>query len=321
MACIGHRTTSVPSGRVAAPSACTRRPHPSRRPPRARPQRHGGGRGDARPGPHWIWDVRSFWAEQRIAMGALRRWIAGGARVRSIEHRAGRQARGLVTLTAAAQRTLGERHGPALLTNAAVDPDVRRAGAVPVLAATGPRPDRPHAQRQPEPLLRRAHDDPLAATRCERRRPTELVVLAPGATTWDAELRCGGVNPRSVEYAQIPVEIAAAHAGLSVCRADAGPSLQAAVPTKIAEFLASGRPVVVNRGLGDFDELLPGSGAGVVLDRAGDDAIERAARELLMLLASPDTPASCRAFAAAHFDLDVGIVRLVEVYRRAVASG
>ena len=45
--------------------------------------------------------------------------------------------------------------------------------------------------------------------------------------------------------------VSSCHVGLSVCRDDAGPSLQAAMPTKIGEFLASGRPVVVNPGPGD----------------------------------------------------------------------
>jgi glycosyltransferase involved in cell wall biosynthesis len=115
----------------------------------------------------------------------------------------------------------------------------------------------------------------------------------------------------------MPAQVRAAHVGLSILRDDCPAANWAAAPTKVAEFLACGRPVVVNAGLGDFGELLPSHRAGVVLDGTSDDALERGAEALLGLLADPDTPARCRRLAAKHFDLDEAVDRLLATYHRA----
>lgn len=103
--------------------------------------------------------------------------------------------------------------------------------------------------------------------------------------------------------------------GLAICNSIAGPSLKGAVPTKIAEFLACGRPVIVNRGLGDFDELLSRFKAGVIISNEEGGAIT-AAREMLELLQDPDTPMRCRQLAEACFSLDKGVEEYISVYHR-----
>jgi glycosyltransferase involved in cell wall biosynthesis len=89
------------------------------------------------------------------------------------------------------------------------------------------------------------------------------------------------------------------------------------MPTKIAEFLATGRPVVVNRGLGDLDWLLPDSQAGVVLRSSDPEDVDGAADSLLAMLKDPATPGRCRALASRHFDIDVGVRTLLQVYDHA----
>ena len=81
---------------------------------------------------------------------------------------------------------------------------------------------------------------------------------------------------------------AEADLGLAVCRADAGPALLAAMPTKIGELLASGSPVVVNRGLGDMDALIEKS--NVVWDASGvlrSRVLAEACDSVLKLLSDP----------------------------------
>jgi len=69
---------------------------------------------------------------------------------------------------------------------------------------------------------------------------------------------------------------------VSICKLNAGPSLSAAMPTKIGEFLARGRPIVVNKGLGDMDDFIKEFDAGVILD--GDKGnLKRSAAELIQL--------------------------------------
>jgi hypothetical protein len=101
---------------------------------------------------------------------------------------------------------------------------------------------------------------------------------------------------------------------LSVCRDDAGASLLAAMPTKIGEFLASGRPVIVNPGLVDAAGLLERHECGVVFGSAGHLRVGEVVDQLERLLADPATPERCRSLAEVHFNLDRGVDSLVGVY-------
>ena len=103
--------------------------------------------------------------------------------------------------------------------------------------------------------------------------------------------------------------------GVSICKLNAGPSLSAAMPTKIGEFLACGRPIVVNKGLGDMDDFIKEFDAGVILD--GDTGnLKRSAAELIQLVSDPETPIRCRALAEKYFNIDVGANKYLNIYSR-----
>lgn len=106
--------------------------------------------------------------------------------------------------------------------------------------------------------------------------------------------------------------------GISVCKVDAGPSLKAAMPTKIAEFLSCGRPVVINKGLGDYDKYISEFRAGIILNGDILELPERA-KEFLELLHDPGTSQRCRALAEKHFDINKGAVRYQNVYAEMLA--
>lgn len=108
--------------------------------------------------------------------------------------------------------------------------------------------------------------------------------------------------------------------GLSVCKLNAGPSLKAAMPTKIAEFLACGRPVVVSKGLGDFDEYIPEFNAGVILDGTAAN-LKTASQELIEIISDPDTPMRCRALAEKYFDIDKGANKYLDLYSQIESDG
>ncbi len=108
--------------------------------------------------------------------------------------------------------------------------------------------------------------------------------------------------------------------GISVCKLNAGPSLSAAMPTKIGEFLACGRPIVVNKGLGDMDQFIKEFDAGVILD-GGVENLGESAKSLVSLLSDSDTPNRCRALAEKHFNIDVGASRYLDVYRQIRSNG
>lgn len=101
--------------------------------------------------------------------------------------------------------------------------------------------------------------------------------------------------------------------GLSICKLNAGPSLKAAMPTKVAEFLACGKPVVVNTGLGDFDKYLTEFNAGVILDGSSKD-LSIKTEELLNLMSDPETPMRCRQLAEKYFDINKGAEKYLGLY-------
>jgi glycosyltransferase involved in cell wall biosynthesis len=101
--------------------------------------------------------------------------------------------------------------------------------------------------------------------------------------------------------------------GISICKEDAGLSLKAAMPTKIGEFLAIGRPVVVNAGLGDCDEIISASRIGVVI-RKGDNLQDKA-MELIELCNDKSISVRCRAFAESYFSLKIATNSYLETYQ------
>ncbi|HZB79354.1 MAG TPA: glycosyltransferase [Actinomycetota bacterium] len=264
--------------------------------------------------PRWVWDVRSLWADQRIALGALRPGSTEDRALRRIERGAARRSSAIVTLTAGAIEVLKARHGTDVAVKAVVVPtcvDLR-------LFAPAPIPEEEPIRLVFSGTLNRFYDVPLMlrlAQFVRRRRPTQVRVVTPGPTSWEPQLATAGVERVAGSSTDMADHVSRSHAGLSVCRPDAGVSLRAAAPTKLAEFLAGGRPVIVNRGLGDMDDVIERFRCGVVVRGSTDDDLEEAAAGLEALIDDPQTPRRCREAAEAHFDLDKGVDRLVAIYR------
>jgi glycosyltransferase involved in cell wall biosynthesis len=264
--------------------------------------------------PRWVWDVRSFWADQRIALGTLRPGSAEDRTLRRIERAAAIRSSAIITLTAAAIDVLGARHGNDVAAKATVVPTCVDLDAF----VPAPMPEAEPIRLLFSGTLNRFYDMPVMLRLAEfvrRRRPTELRTVTPGSTSWEPELTAAGVDRIVGGPAEMAEHVSRSHAGLSVCRLDAGISLRAAAPTKLAEFLAGGRPVVVNRGLGDMDGLIDRFDCGVVLQGRDDDHLDETARRLEALVDDPQTPGRCREAAEAHFDLEKGVDRLVTLYR------
>jgi len=261
----------------------------------------------------WLWDVRSFWVDQRIALGMVRRGSALERSLRAVERRAARGAAAITTLTQAAIDELARRHGGGVADKARVVTtcvDLKRFRLTPL-------PDEPVSLLM-SGSYNALYDLPtmlrlVAAMR--RRRPTGVTLLRPGSTPWDGAVVAEGGLIASSSFAGMPERVRAHHAGLCVCVTADRVALLGAMPTKLGEFLATGRPVVVNAGLGDCDTLLPDAGAGVILQGTDDAALERGATDLLDLLVDPETPARCRRLAEEHFSLDRAVATLLEVYR------
>ncbi len=85
-------------------------------------------------------------------------------------------------------------------------------------------------------------------------------------------------------------------------------------PTRMAEVLAAGLPVVANAGVGDVEAVVRRHDVGVLLADDSDAALAAAIAQLDALLADPDLPRRCRAAAEAGFSLASGTAAYLALY-------
>lgn len=138
--------------------------------------------------------------------------------------------------------------------------------------------------------------------------PDEMTRLLRRAGLGEGDYRVLRAAP-----AEIPAWLSASDLGISLIRT-AG-SKVASSPTKFAEYLAAGLPIVSTAGIGDVDDLIRREGIGVVVE-SNDDAVLRDAFERGRRLAlDSGTRARCRRVAWREFDLEsVGIARYRRLY-------
>ncbi len=147
-----------------------------------------------------------------------------------------------------------------------------------------------------------------------------LIMTQTDPATIVGRLRALGVAAQdfSVQHVpppDVPRYLKAADAAISFIKACY--SKQSSSPTKIAEYLASGLPIICNTGVGDLDELIETERVGVLLREFSPAAYDRALVELAALQADATLAARCRAVAARRFNLEtVGGAKYQRLYRR-----
>tara|TARA_R100000789_G_scaffold42239_1_gene43887 strand:+ start:8419 stop:9627 length:1209 start_codon:yes stop_codon:yes gene_type:complete len=93
-----------------------------------------------------------------------------------------------------------------------------------------------------------------------------------------------------------------------------GLSKLGSAPTRLAEVLGCGVPVVVNEGVGDVAEIVRENNVGVIVDGGSVQDMETAFEALQTLMKDPDLPRRCRSTAEAIFSLEAGTKAYGEVY-------
>ena len=132
-----------------------------------------------------------------------------------------------------------------------------------------------------------------------------------------AQLTAGGVpldlvEIRAASYAEVPAQMARMDAGVFFIKPLF--SKQASAPTKLGEFLGCGIPCLGNDGVGDMADVLEGEAVGIVLRSFDSDALHQGLNELLVLAAVPQITERCRAAAHKHFSLEEGVRRYSLIY-------
>lgn len=102
----------------------------------------------------------------------------------------------------------------------------------------------------------------------------------------------------------------------SICFIKPVISKLASSPTKLAEFLASGIPVIMNSGIGDSDEILQKENIGVVIEDFTNLDYQRGIDNLLSLINEKEVLRKrCLDSAKKYFSLSDGVVKYRQIYQ------
>jgi glycosyltransferase involved in cell wall biosynthesis len=269
-----------------------------------------------------IFDIRGLMAEEYADAG---RWTRDGAPYRLTEWIQGvglRRADGFVVLTQRVRRKLwGEQPANVQVIPCCVDferlapgeRDVRaelRLGDGPVMIylgkLTGVYMDREMAVF-------------FSVARRDRPDLTFLVVTQSPAESIVDELGRAGLQADAYRITSAPSADVGAYlaaADFAICFCHPKPSLIAASPTKVGEYLAAGLPVVSGPDVGDTDAVLSANRAGVIVERFDDESYAHASATVLQQVADGETAARCRQVAHDVFSLrDVAVPRYDALYR------
>lgn len=270
----------------------------------------------------WIFDVRGFIAQEYADAG---HWRSKGALVRiadHIEQRLLKQASGVVLLTNRAREACQYRWGrdrPTVVIPCAVDLarfryDQAAGQAVrhrhglqqyPVMVYSGSL----GSWYLPGEML-----DFMAAARSQF-HGLRFLVLSPEPDLIEKEAARRGLRDqviaRSVSPVDVPAYLSAADFGISFVAAS--PSKAASSPTKIAEYLACGLPVLSTAGVGDVEAQARDSPWVVVRGFERSD-YESAASQLSRLLSRGERRREARGAAERLFSLEAAVGRYQHLY-------
>jgi glycosyltransferase involved in cell wall biosynthesis len=254
----------------------------------------------------FLFDIRGFWADERVEGGIWRR----GALYRlakRYEQRFFSEADAIVTLTEASvsqiREWMGANGAPIEVIPTCVDVERFAGGSS----------DRRDRRTVWAGTVGGWYDFP-AGMALAREIGLPLTVLTRQVDEARRVLDGMPADVRSVPVDRMPDELAPGDIGLCTVR----PSFSklASAPTRVAEYLAAGMPLAVLSGVGDLDRLVAGENVGVAIARSDADSVREAAAKLRELAADPETPARCREVARRAFSLDRGVGSYLDLYRR-----
>jgi glycosyltransferase involved in cell wall biosynthesis len=282
-----------------------------------------------------LYDMRAFWADERVEGGAWPLsnpiYRAMSAYFKAKQRKLLAQSDEMVTLSENGRRAIAEMK---------VRPPDRPVTVIPCCADFELfAPPSESGRQEARMALGMTEDDPLLVhvgsigSNCllgemldffrvyrERRPSARFLFVAPsGEKAIRAEATRRGVEDallvRSARREDVSQWIGAADLGIMFVRP--GWAKRAASPTKLGEMLAVGLPVIANTGVGDVADVIEQSGAGVAIERF-DEAAYRDAMDAVERLGK--SPEEIRQGARRWFDLGSGVSRYDAIYRRLVHS-
>ena len=272
----------------------------------------------------FLFDMRGLWADERVDAGI---WPAGGIvyrNVKSLEKTLLLSARQIVTLTRASQVEIQGF-------------DFMKAGSAPItviptcadLDRFSPRPDG-GAEPSRHPLTIgfvgaastwSLFDQVLVFAKLIQEQVPEARLLVVNRSEHDfirTRVAAAGFDSEKLElvaaeHRDVPNLIRRMSIGTAVRMASY--SQIACAPTKLAEYLGCGVPALVNRGVGDVEQIVEENQVGVVLRGFSPAEMRAAVRSLLELCRDPGLAQRCRAVAEQQFALSSGVEQYRKIYR------
>lgn len=268
-----------------------------------------------------LFDIRGFWADQRADCGAWRRTQLSYQLAKRVERMLFLNCDGIVSLTRAALLEIAALPymGGKMPPNEVIPTCVNLEAFSFEANAPSPEEDGPVIGFMGNATLWYRLEEmaeAFAAIRSVERRARLLVVnrgdhdiIRRALQKCLPDLSC--VEFVAVDYHEVPAQIRRMDGAVFFLKEF--PSMSAVCPTRLAEFLACGVPVMTNGGHGDARSLLTESKTGVIFDGTGP--VRPAAQEFIRLMSDPGVRLRCRELAQRHFSLHAGVAGYERLYR------
>jgi glycosyltransferase involved in cell wall biosynthesis len=117
---------------------------------------------------------------------------------------------------------------------------------------------------------------------------------------------------RSATRKQVPVYLSLSHIALYFIKPSY--SKKASSPTKTGEVMSMGIPIITNTGIGDSDELFSQSKAGLIVNAFTNEEYKRVINEIDVILNTDKI--KIRQEAENNFSLDIGVQKYNAVYKK-----
>lgn len=91
-------------------------------------------------------------------------------------------------------------------------------------------------------------------------------------------------------------------------------------PTRMAEVLGCGRPIITNPGIGDVEDVIKRHRVGIMVGESSVDEMDASVTDLFELLKDPQLSDRCRNTAKQLFSLEVGVSAYHQLYSDILTS-
>jgi hypothetical protein len=254
-----------------------------------------------------IWDMRSLWSDQKYIIDGKRSRVVTFC-LRKIENICASRAAGLNTLTAACIPVLLSRNSklPNHRTIIPTSVDTERfkndlGGLSPIKCLLSGTLNDFYNLDLIDQFITIAKLDFQIDTIWAR--PTE--------TNQTFEFR-NLTSSTQVSFEEMPGFMSKFGFGLILCNLTNDTALKASSPTKAAEFLSMGMPIIVSSSIGDLSELVVEKHIGLILD--SENQINSVINKLLELLGDPKLSERCRNAAIEIYSLEAAVDKYLELY-------